>query len=209
MSLPPRSRSCCHALQQPCSHLALTQRGAAARCRYSSGCGIQAHADGPLFQPRVAILSLGRPACIRFYKIGPPQHDAAAAFSVVLQPASLFCFGGELYTDYKHAIPELEADVVPSSCMNLAAAGVASGDALDCSGCRYSVTLRSVSHVAVDAEQAELPMCAAPVPQCVFVTFCPCTWRSGSGGARGGYRQSTKRMTRVPGADGRPAVFDL
>ncbi len=78
--------------------------------------------------------------------------------SIVLQPASLFCFSGELYTDYKHAIPELVADTVPRSCVNAAAAGVRIGDTLDCSGCRYSVTLRGVSHAAVDAEQAELPM---------------------------------------------------
>ena len=77
---------------------------------------------------------------------------------VVLQPGSLFCFTGELYSDYKHEIPETAADVVPASCANAAAAGVRIGDVLDCSGCRYSVTLRSVAHVVIDAEQAELPM---------------------------------------------------
>jgi hypothetical protein len=35
---------------------------------------------------------------------------------------------------------------------------VCAGDSLDCSGLRYSVTLRSVVHVAIDTEQAELPM---------------------------------------------------
>lgn len=126
--------------------------------RYNSGCGIMAHADGPLFQPRVAILSLGRPACIRFHKIAAREDEDTAELSVVLQPGSLFCFSGELYTDYKHAIPETDIDVVPRSCVNAHAAGVSPGDALDCSGCRYSITLRKVSHVAVDAEQAELPM---------------------------------------------------
>lgn len=128
-------------------------------CRYNSGCGIQAHADGALFKPHVAVLSLGRPACIRFYKIAPHhQQTDPAELAVVLQPGSLFCFSGELYTNYTHAIPEAAADVVPSSCVNLEAAGSRVGDVLDCSGCRYSVTLRSVSHVAVDAESAELPM---------------------------------------------------
>ncbi len=141
-------------------------------CRYSSGCGICAHADGPLFKPRAAILSLGRPACIRFYKIANDERsehgghggsvgrgeEEEGDLSVVLQPGSLFCFSGQMYTDYKHAIPELVADTVPLSCVNAVAAGVRIGDALDCSGCRYSVTLRGVSHAAVDAEQAELPM---------------------------------------------------
>ena len=54
---------------------------------------------------------------------------------VVLQPGSLFCFSGELYSDYKHEIPETTADVVPVSCANAAAAGVRIGDVLDCSGC--------------------------------------------------------------------------
>ena len=131
--------------------------------RYNSGCGIRAHADGPLFKPHVAILSLGRPACIRFYRMERDEHDGARGEdegdrSVVLQPASLFCFSGEYYTHYKHSIPERDVDAVPPTCLNAEAGGVRIADALDCSGCRYSVTLRAVSHVAVDAEQAELPM---------------------------------------------------
>ncbi len=103
-------------------------------------------------------MSLGRPACIRFYKTAPFLQAGIEDVSVVLQPASLFCFSAELYTDYKHAIPEAETDVVPPSCVNLQAAGVRCEDVLDCRGRRYSVTLRSVAHVAVDAEAAALPM---------------------------------------------------
>ena len=100
---------------------------------------------------------MGRPACIRFYNIGK-QQEQDAELCVVLQPGSLFCFSGRLYSEYKHEIPETESDAVPASCANAAAAGVSVGDVLDCSGCRYSVTLRSVALVAIDAEEAELPM---------------------------------------------------
>lgn len=178
--LPPTLQTLCERVRD-CGALPLaadqcllnrwTTRAAAAyscQCsyndRYSSGCGIRAHADGPLFKPHVAILSLGRPACIRFYRMRrDDEHDGArgedeADVSVVLQPGSLFCFSGEYYTHYKHSIPDREVDVVPPTCLNAEAAGVRIADALGCSGCRYSVTLRAVSHVAVDAEQAELPM---------------------------------------------------
>lgn len=129
-----------------------------ARRRYDSGCGIQAHSDGLLFRPHVAILSLGRPACIRFHRIAPHDPARPEAISVVLQPASLLCFSSDMYTHYTHSIAESEAETVTACCVNAQAAGVCVGDVLDCRGRRYSVTLRSVAHVAVDAETAELPM---------------------------------------------------
>ncbi len=111
-------------------------------------------------------MSLGRAACIRFYKMTREELGSCAAsgeqdeadMSVVLQPGSLFCFTGALYSDYKHEIPEVEDDAVPRSCINAAAAGVSIGDAISCSGCRYSVTLRSVACIAVQADAGELPM---------------------------------------------------
>ncbi|CAN0328814.1 unnamed protein product, partial [Phaeothamnion confervicola] len=85
---------------------------------YSSGQGIAPHKDGPLYYPRVAILSLGSPAELRFWAMNPTNGimDGAEAVatpasrSMLCEHRSLVVFEGEAYHDYWHGIlPSLEA----------------------------------------------------------------------------------------------------
>jgi alkylated DNA repair protein alkB family protein 6 len=85
---------------------------------YESGQGIFPHKDGPLYYPRVCILSLGSHTTMHFYRTladavcekqeDPDSHRPVC--SVYLPPRSLFIFTEELYTDYFHAIQEVTED---------------------------------------------------------------------------------------------------
>ena len=77
--------------------------------------GIAPHNDGPLFVDRVAIISLGAPAVLRFFRAPTasraPARSAAveappppAEFAVALAPRSAFVFSGAAYRDYEHGI---------------------------------------------------------------------------------------------------------
>jgi hypothetical protein len=78
------------------------------------GAGIGLHNDGPLFVPRVAIVSLGSPAVLRFRPtatdpaggIGAPQPDDT--LQVLVQPRSLIVFAGAAYTDHVHGVTAVE-----------------------------------------------------------------------------------------------------
>jgi hypothetical protein len=70
------------------------------------------HTDGPLYHPAVAILSLGAPAVIRFWR-RPEEGGAvqpgsqAPEASLLLMPRSLLLFSGEAYSDCLHGILEV------------------------------------------------------------------------------------------------------
>jgi alkylated DNA repair protein alkB family protein 6 len=70
--------------------------------RYAPGEGILAHKDGPLYHPRVAILSLGGDTSFRFYKQHADSHPDShrPAFTLFLRRRSLLVFQEKLYTDY-------------------------------------------------------------------------------------------------------------
>jgi alkylated DNA repair protein alkB family protein 6 len=140
--------------------------------RYDVGDGIDPHADGPLFEPYVAIISLQSSALIQFLE--PPaglkatgQNSARlaaswdalgpAAATVLLQPRSLFAFSGEAYTDFLHGISSSSqgqpaADHIDCRCLNVeqAVPQVAFGDVVQ-RGPRLSLTIRAVRNVAVPA----------------------------------------------------------
>lgn len=79
--------------------------------RYDPGSGILAHTDGPLYAPRVAVLSLGADATMDF---GRHVHDDASGgrrvltrdLSVTLPANSLCVFEERLYTEFLHSIRE-------------------------------------------------------------------------------------------------------
>lgn len=84
---------------------------------YSNGQGIASHKDGPLFQNRVAIVSLGAPALLEFWDWPPlsgsnahtsssggssPTHPSSAAVRV--EHRSLLVFEREAYEKFWHGI---------------------------------------------------------------------------------------------------------
>lgn len=85
---------------------------------YEPGQGIMAHADGPFYHSRVAIISLGGPAIFRFKRrliaeeISADSQESVPAGTVVLEPRSLIVFEGEAYHDYLHEIAAVEEEVV-------------------------------------------------------------------------------------------------
>jgi alkylated DNA repair protein alkB family protein 6 len=85
--------------------------------RYEPGQGIMPHKDGPLYYPLVAILSLGSHTVMQFYdKLSSSLTDNhAPSLSLWLSRRSLLIFSHHLYTNYFHAIQELDSDTITSS----------------------------------------------------------------------------------------------
>jgi hypothetical protein len=98
---------------------------------------------GPLFQPRVAILSLGGDAILRFSRAGA---DAPCA-SAVMRSGSLLVFEAEAYTQLWHRIDNAMYDVVDDTVMNVGLAGCTAGSQLSRPERRLSLTLRRLSQV--------------------------------------------------------------
>lgn len=88
--------------------------------QYASGEGIMPHQDGPAYEPRVAILSLGSHTVMRFYKelkdAQPSTHQPA--LSVYIPPRSLLLFTSSLYSTYFHAIDERAEDEITREIVN-------------------------------------------------------------------------------------------
>ncbi|KAG0558732.1 hypothetical protein KC19_10G049600 [Ceratodon purpureus] len=106
---------------------------------YMPGQGITSHQDGPVYDPVVAILSLGAPTLMHFTphtrltetnkaeksheeaqtKEGEKEHRAESTCSLVLMPGSLLVFKDSAYTDYLHGIDEAYEDLLDDKVMNL------------------------------------------------------------------------------------------
>jgi len=75
---------------------------------YTRGQGIAPHKDGPLYEPMVAILSLGSPARLDFWasreEAMKPVEENTPSVSVLCEHRSLLVFCGEAYNDYWHGI---------------------------------------------------------------------------------------------------------
>lgn len=82
--------------------------------RYFPGQGIMPHVDGTSYSPLVAILSLGAPLLIHFWKAGEGERETPdnSVCAVYLEPRSLFVFADELYTGLRHGIAEVVEDAV-------------------------------------------------------------------------------------------------
>jgi len=98
--------SSCSSIALPPNHVLLN--------RYDAGEGIMAHKDGPLYDPFVAILSLGSHTVMHFYKeLSESRLEDGAhrpALSIYIPSRSLFIFTKELYTDYYHGIQPIMED---------------------------------------------------------------------------------------------------
>jgi len=102
---------------------AATPPNSVALNQYSPTEGIAPHADGPIYIPRVAILSLGSPAVFRFYGRQPdlgrhiewnpetdtPRHEARGPpiETILLQPRSLLLFRGAAFREHCHEVAAL------------------------------------------------------------------------------------------------------
>lgn len=86
--------------------------------RYEPGEGIDAHEDGPVFQPRAAIVSLQAPIVMDFYRKKESGRDINPVASIVLEPCSLLRIEGEAYCKYLHAIAPTETDYASDVLLN-------------------------------------------------------------------------------------------
>lgn len=83
---------------------------------YKGDEGISAHKDGPIYFPRVIILSLGGSTCMTFRdRLREPTHQS----SLILLPRSLLIFTKDAYDKYFHEIPVQAIDKVGPDCVNL------------------------------------------------------------------------------------------
>jgi alkylated DNA repair protein alkB family protein 6 len=122
--------------------------------RYSGGDGIHAHRDGPVYLPRVAIVSLGAPRIMRFESQAcppasavkwDPVRDVPAGFDtsrpseialdLQLMPRSLLFFTGPAFRELFHSLPP-ELMTVPKGSFGPLPTGT------QLSGTRVSATLR-------------------------------------------------------------------
>jgi len=84
---------------------------------YQPGQGIEPHRDGPIYAPRVAILSLGSQCRFDFVH-NDPQRKLYG--SLLLPRKGLLIFDGEAYTMYLHSVPQHLYDIVPGDTYNSA-----------------------------------------------------------------------------------------
>merc|ERR1712039_662270 len=106
---------------------------------YVPGQGIFPHCDGPVYYPKVGILSLGSPCIFSFYpKTGtedcmkwdqgndvPGGHRVGdkPLCSVLLEPRSLLVFSHDAFWNHRHGIEALASEAVTSAVCNLDACG--------------------------------------------------------------------------------------
>lgn len=107
---------------------------------YKQDEGISFHKDGPLYFPRVAILSLLGTIKLDFKE--KLQGDVKA--SVLLEPKSLLVFEDEAYKQYYHGIQEQLYDKIDNTVVNRADLSLSSTFERTV---RISLTIRVVSKV--------------------------------------------------------------
>lgn len=103
---------------------------------YKPGQGIHPHCDGPVYYPKVAILSLGSPCLFTFYqRTGtedcikwdlandvPGGHTAESKphLSVLVEPRSLLVFSDDAFWHHRHGISAVSSELVTKDTCNLA-----------------------------------------------------------------------------------------
>lgn len=110
---------------------------------YTPGQGIMPHRDGPLYHPRVAILSLGGTVAM---DLNPPQGGGDESLQVVLRPGSLLIFEEDVYEKWMHGIAETGEDIIGDHAINAHLASCKAGDVLQRDR-RVSLTIRHVLNV--------------------------------------------------------------
>jgi len=127
---------------------------------YRPGQGIFPHCDGPVYYPKVAILSLGSPCLFSFYPRSgtedcmkwDPANDVPGGFemgqqalnTLFVEPRSLLVFSQDAFWHHRHGIDAAAAESIPENLVNLeqaAAWGYKPGDRLERAR-RVSFTMR-------------------------------------------------------------------
>jgi len=132
---------------------------------YQPGQGIDAHKDGPLYAPNVAILSLNSSATFQFVEDSVARAPLA---SLLLPRRGLLVFRGDAYERFLHTVPADESDdLTRAGLVRLdgAAPVGADGSSMAPRGRRLSLTVRHVLHSRTPEQQAEIkPSLAEPLP---------------------------------------------
>ncbi|KAL3932597.1 MAG: hypothetical protein SGPRY_000636 [Prymnesium sp.] len=159
--LPPWMQSICERLLDYAIFPPTLPPNSVALNEYTPNEGIAPHADGPIYAPRVAILSLFSPAVFRFYGRQPelnnhikwnPETDTPAHQvrgppfeTLLLQPRSLLLFCGEAFREHCHEVAATEDGIEilgeAAPLVNAPLAGCKSGERIVRSR-RVSLTLR-------------------------------------------------------------------
>ena len=108
---------------------------------YLRGQGIMLHRDGPLYSPRVGIVSLGDTVVMN---LEPPQSSMQPTLQIVLRPGSLLVFEHDVYESFLHGIAETDHDVITEHCLNHTSLGLEVGDHVLRGERRVSLTVRRV-----------------------------------------------------------------
>ena len=117
---------------------------------YEAGNGIDAHCDGPLFQPVAAIVSLEAAAMMEFR---PSASDLVVAAKVLMRSGSLLVFDGEAYNTFTHGVATVAEEELDELVANLEqCTGVTRGQTIVREK-RMSFTFRVVKLVAVAADE--------------------------------------------------------
>ncbi len=106
---------------------------------YGSSSGIMPHTDGPLYYPRVCVLSLGSGCILKFFTNYQEYKNGNQACALYCEQGSLYIFTETAYNDYLHAIDDTAADEVlvalkteSDTVTCIEAASVANYQDLDC-----------------------------------------------------------------------------
>lgn len=160
--LPPWMRRVCARLVETGAFPLALHPNSIALNEYTRHEGIAAHADGPIYAPRVAILSLFSPAVLRFYGRQPelpsqtawseetdtPAHSPAGepVETLLLRPRSLLLFAGQAYREHCHEVAALEdgTEVLTGTLVNGNLADASEGDVVERGDRRVSLTIRHV-----------------------------------------------------------------
>lgn len=177
-SLPPWMRIVCDRLVALGAFPAAMRPNSVALNEYRKHEGIAAHADGPIYAPRVAILSLFSPAVMRFYGRQPelpsltawseetdtPKHtpNGLPVECVLLRPRSLLIFCGQAYREHCHEIAALQdgLETLGSAATGPLvngelAGGACAGDVVERGERRVSLTIRHALEFLHAAEAYE------------------------------------------------------
>lgn len=124
---------------------------------YNPGQGIHPHCDGPVYYPKVAILSMASPCIFSFYPRtgsedcmkwdarynvpGGHQFGSKPLVSVLLEPRSLLVFGRDAFWHHRHGIEATATEQVTPQVCNLSNTSRRPGDVIRRSR-RVSLTMR-------------------------------------------------------------------
>lgn len=172
--LPTWVQSVCDALvacgafpaDKPPNHVLLNE--------YQPGQGIDAHKDGPIYAPYVAILSLNSTAAFEFLEEIDSTDDSVAAPSrvavarLLLPPRGVLIFSGEAYEHKLHRVPARHDDDLQQPGLVRLDSELTDGTAIAAARClprsrRVSLTVRHVLH-STGGDNAAARDKAAPPP---------------------------------------------